>query len=206
MSNSKNPFKILTVLFLIWALLTTVSTAYYYNESQLLLSKYNSIRSKLASLKTSLEKIREYALNLNTSYSNLLSSYAKLNQTYANLTRLYNSLIEKLNSYLNRSVAILIIDYGNGTIQHFKAYFIEGYNDSVLNITIAFVNVNYTYYKEYNDVFVNAINGVYNKRINATSGYYWMLYVNLKLSSHGALQTKVHDGDVIIWRYMFVKW
>ena len=67
-------------------------------------------------------------------------------------------------------------------------------------------DVKATYYKEYDDYFVDAINGVENN-ITA-SGCYWMWYhINggEELGTTGAKRNKLQQGDHVLWRYEIPK-
>lgn len=142
-------FKVLSIAFLIWALLSTVGLAYFYDQS----NKYMAM---------------------------------------------YNSLYQKLEHYKSLSYVYVIIDYSNGTIEKHRVSIIEGKNNTVFDALKAVATINYTYYQQYQDVFIDAINGVWN---NKTAGYYWLFYVNGKLSVKGAMNTHVYDGDRIVWNY-----
>lgn len=178
-------FKVGSLIFLVWAIASTVALAYYYIGYVSAMEKEISYKNKLLEINNTLTKIKGSVLEINQSY---------------------NELIESFQQYISRSVAIVVIDYGNGTIDHFKVYFIEGVNDSVFNITQSIADLHYTYYSSFNDVLIESINGVENKQVSGSSGYYWSLYINFRLSSMGAYHAKVSDGDIIIWNYTFVSW
>ncbi len=139
-------------------------------------------------------------------FSEINSTIAKIKGTLLKINQSYNEMVDKLQQYISRSVAVVVIDYGNGTIDHFKVYFIEGENDSVFNFTEAVANIQYAYYPSLNDVLIQSINGVKSKHVIETSGYYWLFYINFRLSSLGAYHAKVTDGDIIIWNYTLVSW
>ena len=180
-----NIFRILSVVFLSWAVLSTVGFAYYYTQYNLAELRVASLTNKLIEVNNTLTRLSEEVGRINTTYNEFLS-----------LVRLI----------MSRSTAIVVVDYGNGTIEHHKVYFLEGYNNTVFNITSAIANLKYTYYPSMNDVFIEGINGVENIQVSASSGYYWLFYVNFQLSPYGALNTKVVDGDIIIWNYTLVSW
>ncbi len=191
MANS-SLYKVLVVGLLAWAVLSTVTLAYYYNLYLDLLMNRESLIRKLEEFDATLGKLKQQLTNL----TQQLNTY---NESYQDLLRKFRLSVE-------RSVAIVVFDYGNGTIERHKVYFIEGINNTVFNVTVVVADLNYTYYAAYNDYFINGINGVNNRVVNATSGYYWLFYVNFRLSDKGAYQTKVYDGDVIIWNYTYVSW
>ncbi len=180
-----NVFRILSVVFLSWAVLSTVGLAYYYTQ-------YNLASLKVASLTYRL-------IEVNKTLTKLSEDVAKINSTYT-------WMMETIRYYLMRSTAFVVIDYGNGTINHFKVYFIEGLNDTVFNITSAVASLKYTYYPSMKDVFIESINGVENRQVNGTKGYFWLFYINFQLSPYGAMNTKVVDGDIIIWNYTMISW
>jgi len=191
MANS-GLYKVLVVGLLAWAVLSSVTLAYYYNLYVDLLMNRESLIRKLEEFDATLGKLKQQLSNL----TQQLNTY---NESYQDLLRKFKLSVE-------RSVAIVVFDYGNGTIERHKVYFIEGVNNTVFNITVVVADLNYTYYAVYNDYFINGINGVNNRVVNSTSGYYWLFYVNFRLSEKGAYQTKVYDGDVIIWNYTYVSW
>jgi len=191
MANS-GLYKVLVIGLLAWAVLSTVTLGYYYNLYVDLLMNRESLIRKLEKFDATLGKLKQQLSNL----TQQLNTY---NESYQDLLRKFKLSVE-------RSVAIVVFDYGNGTIERYKVYFIEGVNNTVFNVTVVVADLNYTYYAAYNDYFINGINGLNNRVINATSGYYWLFYVNFRLSEKGAYQTKVYDGDVIIWNYTYVSW
>lgn len=190
--SSSSLYKVLILLLLGWSVVSTSSLAYYFNQYLDVVRSREALVNKLGEFEATLGALEEQIANL----SSRVSIY---NETYV-------SLLAKLRMILQRSVAILVIDYGNGTIERHSVYFIEGVNNTVFNLTVAVARVNYTYYPSLDDYFINGINGVENLVVNASSGYYWMLYVNFKLSDKGAYQTNVYDGDIIIWNYTLVSW
>lgn len=185
-------YKVLIIVLLVWSVVSTTYLAYYYNEYLNVVRGQEALVSKLGEFEATLDALK-------SQLSNLSSKVAFYNESYV-------ELLAKMRLFLQRSVAILVIDYGNGTIERHKVYFIEGFNNTVFNITFAVASINYTYYPSLDDYFINGINGVENMMVNSTSGYYWMFYVNFRLSDKGAYQTRVFDGDIIIWNYTFVSW
>lgn len=192
MAEGINVYKILVVAFFIWAIGSTAALAYYVD-------RVNFYESRRVQLEDRLRKLNEIIDELN-------STLIDVNGTLQSITREYVELLAKYRELALKSIALLVIDYGNGTIERHIVYFIEGYNDTVFNLTIAVAEITYTYYPSLNDVFIESINGVSNMQVNATSGYYWMLYVNFKLSPTGAYNTRVYNGDIIIWNYTYVSW
>ncbi len=190
--SSLSVYRVLAAVLLVWAVISTVFLGYYFNL-------YVDVERSKASLSSRISEFQGVLDNLKNELRNLSNQLELYNRSYMDT-------ISRLKSLLERSVAILVIDYGNGTIEHHKVYFVEGVNNTVFNLTISVAVVNYTYYASYGDYFINGINGVYNRNVNSTSGYYWMFYVNFRLSDKGAFQTKVYDGDVIIWNYTYVSW
>ncbi len=189
---SLNIYKVLLVVFLGWAVVSSIFAAYYYNQFIDVLRSREALASKLEDVEETLAGLSE--------------KLAKLGEQVEQYNESYISLLARMRAYLERSVAIVVIDYGNGTIVREKVYFIEGLNNTVFNLTLAVAELNYTYYPYLDDYFINGINGVYNRAVNATSGYYWVFYVNFRLSDKGSYQTKVYDGDIIIWNYTYVSW
>jgi cell division protein FtsB len=177
--------RILVIVFMVWSVAATVGLSYYYNNYVVLLRKYSETKEKFVELKDTLESIKDELANISSSYRETL---------------------DRLLVELNRSVAILVIDYGNGTIERHKVYFTVDVNNTVFHLTVSVADVEYQYFESLQDVFITSINGVSQKQVSETSGYYWMLYVNFRLSPHGAMNTKVYDGDIIIWNYTYVSW
>lgn len=93
------------------------------------------------------------------------------------------------------------IDYGNGTNVWFNDTLILR-NSSVLKLTVAIAEVNYTFYSGMG-AFINGINNVTNYQINPTSGYSWFYYVNGLTAVVGADQYIVALDDVVQWRFEF---
>ena len=183
MDNKSSFFKIISIVFLVWAIASTVALAYYYMGYAYTIEKEASYRNRLLEINQTLTKLKGNILEINQSY---------------------NELIDSLQQYISRSVAMVVIDYGNGTIDHFKVYFVEGMNDSVFNVTQSVADLQYTYYPSFKDVLIKSINGVESRQVNKSSGYYWLFYINFHLSSIGAYHAKVSDGDIVIWNYTLV--
>lgn len=177
--------KVVAIIFVLWAISSTVAYAYYY-------MKYNYVEARITVYRNKL-------MEMNDTLTKLKIGVAEINHTY-------NELVNVLQQYMSRSVAIVVIDYGNGTINHFKVYFVEDVNNSVYNVTQCIADIEYTYYPSFKDVLINSINGVKSKKVNGTAGYYWLFYINFQLSQLGAYHAKVHDGDIITWNYTLVSW
>jgi hypothetical protein len=56
------------------------------------------------------------------------------------------------------------------------------------------LNIQYTYYPEYQDYFITSIAGASNG-----NGLYWQYYVNGQMAAFGVLHEKVSQGDVVKW-------
>ena len=185
-------YRVIILVLLAWSIISTIYLAYYYNEYIDAVRSQESLVNRLEEFEATLGVLKSQIANL----SNVVSAY---NETYIDM-------LTRMRMLLQRSVAILVIDYGNGTIEQHKVYFVEGVNNTVFNLTLAVAELNYTYYPSLDDYFINGINGVENVMVNSTGGYYWMLYINFEVSDKGAYQSRVYDGDIIIWNYTFVSW
>lgn len=186
-------YKVLIISLLIWATVSTTLFSYYYIQYTNLQIQLNVVENRIIRYKKALDAINDTLHTLNSSYVLLLSNYEDL------LTRFHN--------ILNKSVAILVIDYGKGHREIYKIEFISGVNDTAFEILKSVVgDIKYKYYEAYDDVFIECINGVCNHQVSENSGYYWMLYINFELSPYGAKHTIIHDGDIVIWNYTLVSW
>lgn len=97
------------------------------------------------------------------------------------------------------------IDYGpaqgkEGVDETYELEMLTGSNlwDAINEVA----DVRATYHEEYDDYFIESINGIENN-ITA-SGYYWMWY-HIKdgeeLGATGAKGYELNQGDHILWRY-----
>lgn len=192
--------KILSVLFLIWAVASTSLFAYYYNSYQDIRKAYETSQYQLNNYKSLIDTLQE-------SINQIRDSLSELNLTYSELLMNYSLLIRNFSKIINSGYVSIIIDFGNGTRFYKKVYVVYGVNNTVFFVLKTLeMNFSYTEYPELNDVFINCIGGVCSQQLTDNSGMYWMLYVNTMLSSFGANQTKVYDGDVIEWKYENLSW
>jgi|YelNatPaOPRAMG01_1025707.scaffolds.fasta_scaffold06121_13 hypothetical protein len=104
-------------------------------------------------------------------------------------------------SSLRNATAIVVVNFGNGTVFVKPVHFNLNQHFSVLNATLIAVGgrIKYTFSEKFGDVFITEILGVEND-VNASK--YWVFYVNGELSQTGALKTTVLNDDVIEWRYI----
>lgn len=92
----------------------------------------------------------------------------------------------------------LIIDYGNGTIDYFYSLNLTSVpNTTAFHILLLVATVNYTWYGD--DVFVEAINGVWNNENN--SNRWWQYWVNDNLPMTAANHYYLSNNSVVAWRY-----
>jgi hypothetical protein len=140
---------ILIIILLLWAISTSVISAYLYDQNLELQNRLNVLNRKIE--------------DIETSYT-----------------------------------VYLIINYTNGTVEEYKLYVKDGINNTVFDVLTSVAKVNYTYYESFGDVLINAINDVWN---DPGKGYYWIFYVNNEFSTTGAMNTKLYDGDKILWLY-----
>ena len=59
-------------------------------------------------------------------------------------------------------------------------------------------NFDFNYKESSSGVFLKSINGVKN---NPRKNMFWMYYINGELSSLGASNCFINDGDVVLWKY-----
>jgi hypothetical protein len=192
-------YKILIVVFLIWAVSSTSALAYYYNSNL-------NYKGKLHDAELRLEKYRDVIVKMNNTLNALNNTLIAVNKSYSEVISNYSNIIGLLEEKLNMSVAIFVIDYGNGTKDIIKVEFMQGVNDTVFDLLKNIAKINYTYYESYGDVMINCINGVCNKQLDSNSGYYWLFYINFLLSQVGAMHAMVRDGDIVIWNYTKLTW
>lgn len=192
-------YKVLIIILLSWAILSTTGMSYYFYQ-------YIQAETSLVTMEYKLQKYQNVLLKMNDSINALSNTLSSLNQSYHAVIEEYQNVIRHLQGMLNKSVAILVIDYGNGTRDIIKVEFVPGTNDTVFDILTSVAKVKYTYYESVGDVFIECINGVCNRQVNSNSGYYWLFYINFESSSLGAMHAKVVDGDIIIWNYTLVSW
>lgn len=112
-----------------------------------------------------------------------------------------SDLERQVTSFDRRSamgLAVVVVDYANGSKDTFRVFFQIGRNDSAFNATLAALGdeVAYTYYPSFGDVLVNSIGGVVGN-----STHFWALYVNGQFSAQGAMNTKLYDGDRVVWNF-----
>lgn len=193
-------WKVLTLLFLIWAVASTSMLAYYFTS-------YNEYKRAYEISQEQLKNYKSIISNLQENINQIRESLSELNLTYSELLMNYSQLIENFSKIIDSGYVSLVIDFGNGTKLYFKVYVVYGVNNTVFSVlkTIG-INISYTEYPEFNDVFINCIGGLCSQQLTENSGMYWTLYVNTVLSNYGANQTKVYDGDLIEWRYEELSW
>gem|GEM_PF-1802118 len=192
-------YRILVIIFLIWAISSTSVLAYYYNLSM-------NYKDRLRDAELRLEKYRDVIIKMNNTLNALNNTLITINESYSRIINNYSDIINALQKKLNMSVAIFVIDYGNGTKDIIKVEFIKGLNDTVFDLLKSIAKINYTYYESYGDVMIDCINGICNRQLDSNSGYYWIFYVNFQLAQKGAMHTKVGDGDIVIWNYTKLTW
>ncbi len=194
------PYRVLSAVLLIWAITASVGMGYFYMLAADYEAENEQLRSELSSAEEAIEAARDIVRQLNASLSKINSSYQAL---FAN----YSELLRQLSRDLNSGFVSLIIDFGNGTVKHYKFLVVYGENNTVLDLLLATgLEIDYTEYEEFNDVFINCIAGVCGRMTGETSGFFWLFYVNTEMSQKGAKQTTVSEGDVVEWVYKEVSW
>jgi len=192
--------KILSIGLLLWAVISTSIAAYY-------IVSYSDINKKYQVARETIEEYRDVIKTLNESIKNIREALTGVNRSYSQLLSNYSLLLENLTRELNSGYVSLIIDFGNGNRIYRKVYVVYGENNTVFDVLVAVgLSIDYTEYPEFNDVFINCIEGVCGQQLTENSGSYWMLYINGVLSNYGAKQSIVYDGDVIEWRYETISW
>ncbi|HDO19251.1 MAG TPA: DUF4430 domain-containing protein [Thermoplasmatales archaeon] len=101
--------------------------------------------------------------------------------------------------------ASVFIDFGNGTSLSFTN--ITTCNATVFGLLLEAAkmgnfSVKYTYYGEYDSMFVDSIAGVENGKDNR----WWQYYVNGEYGMVGADKKPVKDGDIIEWKFEESQW
>jgi len=90
----------------------------------------------------------------------------------------------------------VMIDYGNGTAAWFNGTMVSP-GETMLNATLQVAEVLYTV-TEFG-AFVDAVNGV-----SGVENHYWLWFTydgEWVMGSVGADAWRLHDGDVVAWRY-----
>ncbi len=195
-----NVYRVLSAVLFIWALFASIGVGYFYMLAVDLEVDNQRLRQELASAEETVSKARNLIKVINSSLSNL-------NQSYQSLLANYTEALDRLRLDLNSGYVSLVVDFGNGTSKYFKFLVVYGENDTVFDLLLASgLDIDYTEYPEFNDVFINCIGGVCGEVTGESSGLFWLLYVNGEASQRGAKQTTVVEGDVIEWRYREVTW
>src|SRR4030042_4111846 len=93
-------------------------------------------------------------------------------------------------------VVDIMVDYGNGTVAWFNGTRVSP-GETLLNATLQVADVLYTV-TEFG-AFVDAVNGV-----SGVENHYWLWFTydgGWAMGSVGADAWRLHDGDVVAWRY-----
>lgn len=126
-----------------------------------------------------------------------LASYSYTN--YSTLKGEVENLRSELRFLKNISTVSIFIDYGNGSVDTYLVNVVEGLNNTVLEVTRSVaLQLDYTYYPSLDDYLIESINNV---RSNSSTGFFWLFYVNGKLSQVGVEHALVRDGDTVTWNY-----
>ncbi len=130
-----------------------------------------------------------------------------VNESYNEILENYSVLLKNISKSLGGGYVSLVVDFGNGTRKYFKFYIVYGENNTVFDLLLATgLELDYTYYEEFDDIFVNCIAGICGTTISNSSGRYWLLYLNTELSFYGAKKTLVYNADFVEWKYELVTW
>lgn len=126
-----------------------------------------------------------------------LASYSYTN--YLTLKSEVENLRGELRFLRNISTVSIFIDYGNGSVDTYLVNVVEGLNNTVLEVTRSVaLQLDYVYYPSFDDYLIESINNV---RSNSSTGFFWLFYINGKLSQVGVKHTLVRDGDTVTWNY-----
>lgn len=192
--------KILLVGFMLWAVVSTSVLAYYYSIYSDLSKQYSQLENRVKEYQGAINEMQNVIEELRNSLRTINSSYQEL---YHN----YSAILEEFSLKLRGGYVNMVIDFGNGTRLFYKFFVVIGENNTVFDLLLATgLSLDYDEYPEFNDIFINCIGGVCGEKTSERSGMYWLLYINTQLSSYGAKQSKVYDGDLVEWRYEEISW
>ncbi|MCD6515397.1 MAG: DUF4430 domain-containing protein [Candidatus Asgardarchaeum sp.] len=129
----------------------------------------------------------------------IISTLAFVYLTYKPYPYTNGNIEQKPNSEIKPAYNLtLIIDYGNGTIEvHYNLNLTNVPNITAFHILFLVATVNYTWYGD--DVFVDAINGVWNNEND--NNRWWQYWVDDELPMIAANHYYLKNNSVVAWRY-----
>ncbi|MEA2054848.1 MAG: DUF4430 domain-containing protein [Candidatus Thermoplasmatota archaeon] len=98
--------------------------------------------------------------------------------------------------------ASIKINFGNGTVWTYPNISVAGSNATVFGLLMEAAhegrfNVEYTYYGQYDSIFVDSIAGI----VNGEENNYWQYWMNGEYGIVGADKQPVGDNDDIEWKF-----
>lgn len=177
----------------------TTETNNYVKELQGALAKYNQLSS---SYESSLEGFNKTISFLTNALSNLNTStpaYLEGSQALGTLWNQYLILASASGTSPARYSVSMLLEFGNGTRRSFAGKTIQpGWNAYMATLVVLNGSVQATWYPEYQEHYVTAIEGVASGR--TTAWFVWSLNgANWELAPTGADAVQVHNGTTFAW-------
>lgn len=177
----------------------TSETNSYVKELQGALAEYNQLSSSYGS---SLEGFNRTLSMLTNALSNLNTStpaYLEGSQALGTLWNQYLALASKSGAGPARYSASMLLEFGNGTKRSFTDKMIQpGWNAYVATLVILNGSVQATWYPEFQEHYVTAIEGVSGGQ--TTAWFVWSLNgTHWELAPTGADALQVYNGTTFAW-------
>jgi len=171
----------------------------YVKELQGALAEYNGLSS---SYQSSLEGFNRTLSMLTNALSNLNTStpaYLEGSQALGTLWKQYLTLASEGGTSPTRYSASMLLDFGNGTARLFTDKTIQpGWNAYVATLIILNGSVQATWYPEFQEHYVTAIDDVSGGR--TTAWFVWSLNgTHWEVAPTGADAIQVHNGTTFAW-------
>jgi type II secretory pathway pseudopilin PulG len=177
----------------------TTETSSYVRELKTALTEYNQLSS---SYYLSLTGFNRTIALLTNALSNLNSStpaYLEGSQALGALWNQYLALASESGTSPVRYTASMLIDFGNGTSRSFTGKAIQpGWNAYITTLAILNGSVQATWYPEYQEHYVTAIDGVSSGK--TTAWFVWSLNgTEWEVAPTGADAVQVYNGTTFAW-------
>jgi hypothetical protein len=210
---SRGTFYGIVVVLVALLLLTSFTALNYYNQYQsassaaetravelgVALAKYDSLagqyNSSLNDDYTTMSLLAQAVGNLNTS----TPAYRTASGDLSTLWQSYQSLVEAGGGMPLAYRVHMLLDYGNGTLRWYNDSTAQpSWNAYVVSLVLLGGNLNATWYPEFGEHLVSAINGV-----PGTASLSWSLWEysdsQWTYSQVGADQVQIQNGTTIAW-------
>jgi hypothetical protein len=177
----------------------TSDTNSYVKELQGALAEYSqlssSYRSSLEGFNRTISLLTDALSNLNTN----TSAYLKSSQALGTLWNQYLVLASEAGTAPARYSASMLLEFGNGTKRSFTDKTIQpGWNAYMATLVILNGSVQATWYPEFQEHYVTAIEGVSGGK--TTAWFVWSLNgAQWEVAPTGADAIQVHNGTTFAW-------